>query len=87
MERRARCWPLFSSASAKWNRKPAANGIAAVKADPAKRAELYKGRQPGSTKADCKEAFRLRKQGNTDDQIAKAIGLARHTVQRYINAS
>ena len=46
---------------------------------------VYKGRTPGSTVANPKRAKRLRSQGLKDSEIARALGVSRRTVLRYVN--
>ncbi len=62
-------------------RERQAVGIAVAKAN-----GVYKGRVPGSTKADASRASQLRRQGLTDGEIASALNVTRRTVQRYVNA-
>src|SRR5271157_1483345 len=63
-------------------RERQAAGIAA-----AKEQGIYIGRMPGTTKATPSRAKVLRKTGLTDGEIAKAMGVSRRTVQRYLKAS
>jgi DNA invertase Pin-like site-specific DNA recombinase len=51
----------------------------------AKRQGRYRGRKPGTLKADAKRASTLRKRGLKDAEIAQALGVTRRTVQRYLN--
>lgn len=51
----------------------------------AKKEGKYKGRQPGTRKADAERAAKLRERGLKDDEIAKALGVTRRTVQRYLH--
>jgi DNA invertase Pin-like site-specific DNA recombinase len=52
----------------------------------AKEEGKYRGRKPGTLKADARRAAELRKRGLKDDEIAKALGVTRRTVQRYLHA-
>ena len=63
-------------------RERQAAGIAA-----ARERGVYIGRSPGSTKAIPRRAIELRKKGLVDGGIAKALGVSRRTVQRYLKAS
>ncbi len=45
---------------------------------------VYKGRQPGSTKADPERAMALRQRGLSDAEIAQALNVSRRSVQRYL---
>ena len=45
---------------------------------------VYLGRQPGTTKAKPARARKLRERGLNDSEIARALGVSRRTVQRYI---
>jgi DNA invertase Pin-like site-specific DNA recombinase len=62
-------------------RERQAAGIAIAKED-----GKYRGRKPGTLKADASRAAKLRKRGLKDDEIAKALGVTRRTVQRYLHA-
>lgn len=46
---------------------------------------VYKGRVPGTLKADASRAADLRKRGLKDSEIASALGVTRRTVQRYLH--
>ena len=61
-------------------RERQAAGIAQAKAE-----GVYLGRKPGTTKAAPARARQLRRQGNTDDEIASALNVTRRTVQRYLH--
>jgi DNA invertase Pin-like site-specific DNA recombinase len=63
-------------------RERQAAGIAA-----ARERGVYIGRSPGTTKAIPRRAIELRKKGLVDGEIAKALGVSRRTVQRYLKAS
>ena len=63
-------------------RERQAAGIAVAKAH-----GIYKGRKPGTLKADAARAVKLRKRGLTDNEIAQALSVTRRTVQRYLHAS
>ena len=52
----------------------------------AKEEGKYKGRKPGTLKADASRAVKLRQRGLTDAEVAKALGVTRRTVQRYLHA-
>jgi len=52
--------------------------------DAAKEAGKYRGRKRGSTKAKPRRARQLRERGLNDAEIAKALGVSRRTVQRYV---
>ena len=52
----------------------------------AKERGVYRGRKPGSTKANPTQAKKLRKKGLTLDEIATAMGVSRITVCRYLKA-
>ena len=45
---------------------------------------VYIGRQPGTTKAKPSRARKLRQRGLNDSEIARALGVSRRTVQRYL---
>lgn len=47
---------------------------------------VYRGRKPGSTKANPKKAMRLREKGLTLDEVANSMGVSRMTVCRYLKA-
>ena len=49
----------------------------------AKEEGKYTGRKPGTTKAKPARALKLRAQGLSADEIAKALGVSRNTVFRY----
>lgn len=51
----------------------------------AKARGVYKGRRKGTTKAAPMRACQLRVKGLTMDEIAKALGVSRMTVHRYLN--
>lgn len=53
----------------------------------AKRRGVYTGRQAGTTKATPEAAQRLRKKGNTLDEIARSLGVSRRTAIRYLKAT
>ena len=61
-------------------RRRQAAGISAAKA-----AGKYRGRKSGSLKADASRAAELRGRGLVDAEIAKALGVTRRTVQRYLH--
>ncbi len=63
-------------------RERQAAGIAA-----AKDRGVYFGRAKGTTKAKPARAVELRKQKLTDNEIGKALGVSRRTVQRYLWAA
>lgn len=46
---------------------------------------VYQGRRPGSTKARPERAAELRANGLTDAETARALGVSRRTVQRYLH--
>lgn len=52
----------------------------------AKQEGKYKGRKPGSLKADACRAIELRARGLADAEIAQALGVTRRTVQRYLHS-
>ena len=52
----------------------------------AKTAGVYKGRKAGTRKADTNRAADLRRRGLADSEIAKALGVTRRTVQRYLHS-
>lgn len=60
-------------------RERQAAGIAVAKIE-----GKYKGRKPGTTKAQPARARQLRNQGLTDAEIASALCVTRRTVQRYL---
>ena len=62
-------------------RERQAAGIAA-----AKERGIYVGRKLGTTKARPARAMQLRAKGLNDSEIAKAMGISRRTVQRYLRA-
>jgi DNA invertase Pin-like site-specific DNA recombinase len=62
-----------------YRRERQAAGIAV-----AKRAGLYKGRQPGTTKANPARAWALSRQGLTVAEIANAMAVSQRTVFRYL---
>jgi DNA invertase Pin-like site-specific DNA recombinase len=45
---------------------------------------VYLGRRPGTTKAKPSRARKLRQRGLTDSEIARALGVSRRTIQRYL---
>lgn len=45
---------------------------------------VYIGRQPGTTKAKPARARKLRQRGLNDSEIARALGVSRRTIQRYL---
>lgn len=53
----------------------------------AKRKGVYKGRQPGTTKAKPTRARELREKGLTIPEIAQAMGTSVRTVWRYLETS
>ena len=53
--------------------------------DAARKRGVYKGRQPGSSKADASRARKLRDKGNTITEIASALNVSERTVFRYLN--
>ena len=52
----------------------------------AKQRGVYKGRKPGITKAQPQRAIKLKEQGLTNTEIAKALSVSRMTVSRYLKA-
>jgi DNA invertase Pin-like site-specific DNA recombinase len=52
--------------------------------DAAKKRGVYKGRKPGSVKADAARAQALRDKGNTASEIASALGISERTAFRYL---
>jgi len=50
----------------------------------AKKAGKYKGRKVGTTKAAPDRALEMRQQGLSAAQIAKALGVTRNTIFRYL---
>lgn len=48
---------------------------------------VYRGRKPGTRKADVSRAAELRSRGLTDGEIATALGVSRRSVQRYLRAA
>jgi|GEM_PF-750339 len=60
-------------------RERQAAGIAA-----AKKAGKYRGRKPGTTKAQPARALQLRQQGLKAEEIAKSLGVSRNTVFKYL---
>ncbi len=50
----------------------------------AKKAGVYRGRQPGTTKGDPERARALAAKGNSVDEIACALGCSPRTVRRYV---
>jgi DNA invertase Pin-like site-specific DNA recombinase len=55
-------------------------GIEAAKAN-----GVYKGRKPGSTKANPERAKELRDRGLKDCEIGEVLGVSRRSVQRYLH--
>ena len=53
----------------------------------AKQNGKYKGRKPGTLKADAARAVELRRRGLKDGEIAVALGVTRRTICRYLRAS
>jgi DNA invertase Pin-like site-specific DNA recombinase len=53
--------------------------------DAARKRGVYKGRQPGSSKADATRARKLRDKGNTISEIASALNVSERTVFRYLS--
>jgi len=45
---------------------------------------VYRGRKPGTKKADASRAVSLREKGNTVAEIATAMGISLRTVARYL---
>jgi DNA invertase Pin-like site-specific DNA recombinase len=62
-----------------YRRERQAAGIAV-----AKKQEVYRGRQPGTTKAPPRRAKELRNRGLTVQEIATALGVSRRTASRYL---
>lgn len=62
-------------------RERQAVGIAA-----ARKAGVYLGRKPGTTKAQPQRAKALRDKGATIDEIGKALGISRNTVFVYLRS-
>ncbi len=60
-------------------RERQAHGIAV-----ARKKKKYKGRKPGTTDADPKEALRLQELGLTLQQIANSLDVSRNTVFKYL---
>lgn len=56
----------------------------AVGIEAAKGRGIYKGRKPGTTKAQPARARKLRDKGLTQAEIAEAMGVSRSTVVRYL---
>jgi DNA invertase Pin-like site-specific DNA recombinase len=54
--------------------------------DAAKKRGVYKGRKPGSVKADAERARVLRDKGNTASEIATSLGISERTVFRYLRS-
>jgi DNA invertase Pin-like site-specific DNA recombinase len=52
----------------------------------AKRAGKYQRRRPGTTKAQPNRAWALRQNGNTVTEIARALGVSRPTIFKYLRA-
>lgn len=52
----------------------------------AKKQGVYKGRVPGTTKAEPARAKQLRAKGLSIDEIAEAMGTSLRTVHRYLVA-
>jgi DNA invertase Pin-like site-specific DNA recombinase len=50
----------------------------------AKKRGVYRGRQPGTTKAPARRAKELRERGLTVEEIAKTLGISRRTTFRYL---
>ena len=63
-------------------RERQAAGIAA-----AKERGVYDGRKPGTTVGKPSRARKLRDKGLNDSEIAKAMGVSRRTVQRYLHSA
>jgi DNA invertase Pin-like site-specific DNA recombinase len=53
----------------------------------ARRAGVYKGRQPGTTKAKPDRAQALQAKGLAAPEIARALGVSPRTVRRYLRTS
>jgi DNA invertase Pin-like site-specific DNA recombinase len=49
----------------------------------AKKQGKYRGRQPGTTKAQPERALKLKEKGLSAEEIAKSLGVSRNTVFRY----
>ena len=75
---------LFGLAEIEWEyrRERQAAGIAVAKAH-----GVYRGRQPGTTKAKPQRARALRQRGLTIVEIATALGISERTVFRYLTAA
>lgn len=58
----------------------------AVGIEAAKKRGVYKGRKAQTFKARPERARTLREQGLKDPEIAKALGISRRTVQRYLRS-
>jgi DNA invertase Pin-like site-specific DNA recombinase len=52
--------------------------------DVAKKAGIYRGRKPGTTKAAPERALRLRDKGLSAEEIGTSLGVSRNTVFRYL---
>ena len=52
--------------------------------DAAKKRGVYKGRKPGTIKADAARVRKLRDKGNTASEIATSLGISERTVFRYL---
>src|SRR5262249_19224413 len=50
----------------------------------AKKAGKYRGRKPGTTKANPERALKLRQNGLSAEEIAKSLGVTRNTVFVYL---
>jgi DNA invertase Pin-like site-specific DNA recombinase len=53
----------------------------------AKKQGKYKGRKQGTTKAKPDRVLELKQQGLNAEEIARALGVSRNTVFRYLRAS